>query len=304
MYKIAIALLLASAAAMAQTTPQQASPTPQPFSSNLVEKRQGPTYSDINCAGFVTPDIIPTQDFVLAGERAPDTTRFGTGDVIYLTGPGFAVGQRYRLVRRVKDPNHNELFPGQQKVLRKMGGMYADLGIVKVNYIDHGIAVAKIEFSCQSIVPGDVAIPFVGRPKPAFSQAASQFQKFGVPKSSVTGQIAMAKEFDSFVVTGTKVYLNIGSNQGLKPGEYLRVTRGYDPAHEAPIDKLSSLASMWEDTRDQMPTPTSKDLKYLPHRGIGEVMVLSVTPTTATGMVILTLEDMHLGDQVEVPSAQ
>jgi len=301
MYKIAIALLLAATAAVAQAAPPQATSTPRSFSSNLVEKRQGPTYSDINCAGFVTPEIIPIKDLVLAGERAPNATRFGTGDVIYLTGPGITVGQKYRLVRRVKDPNKNELFPGQQKLLKKMGGMYADLGIVKVNYIDHDIAIAKVEFSCESIVPGDLVIPFVDRPAPVFSQSASDFQKFAVPKSDITGQIAMAKDFDSFVATGAKVYLNIGSNEGLKPGEYLRVTRGYDPAKEAPIDKLSEKASVWEDTQHKMPSPTPKALAYLPHRGIGEIMVLSVTPTTATGMVILTLEDMHLGDQVEVP---
>ena len=37
----------------------------------------------------------------------------------------------------------------------------------------------------------------------------------------------MGKDFDSVVGTGQKVYLNVGSNQGVKVGDYFRATRNY-----------------------------------------------------------------------------
>lgn len=38
----------------------------------------------------------------------------------------------------------------------------------------------------------------------------------------------------------------------------------------------------------------------LPRRSVGEIVILTTTPTTATGMVVFALEDIHLGDSVEL----
>ena len=37
-----------------------------------------------------------------------------------------------------------------------------------------------------------------------------------------------------------------------------------------------------------------------PRRAVGEMVVLSVTPTSSTAMVIFALEDLHLGDFAEM----
>jgi hypothetical protein len=42
----------------------------------------------------------------------------------------------------------------------------------------------------------------------------------------------------------------------------------------------------------------------LPRRAVGEVVILSVTPTTSTGMVVFALEDVHAGDAVELDEQQ
>jgi len=33
---------------------------------------------------------------------------------------------------------------------------------------------------------------------------------------------------------------------------------------------------------------------------VGEVVILSTTPTTSTGMIVFALEDVHVGDGVEL----
>jgi hypothetical protein len=35
---------------------------------------------------------------------------------------------------------------------------------------------------------------------------------------------------------------------------------------------------------------------------VGEVLILSTTPTTSTGMIVFALEDVHIGDGVELDS--
>ena len=40
-------------------------------------------------------------------------------------------------------------------------------------------------------------------------------------------------------------------------------------------------------------------VKDLPRRIVGEIVVLNVTPTSATAMITVALEDIHLGDGVE-----
>ncbi len=42
----------------------------------------------------------------------------------------------------------------------------------------------------------------------------------------------------------------------------------------------------------------------LPRRAVGEIVVIGVTPTTATGMIVFALEDVHVGDDVELDDQQ
>ena len=38
----------------------------------------------------------------------------------------------------------------------------------------------------------------------------------------------------------------------------------------------------------------------LPRRAVGEIVIISTTPTTSTGMIVFALEDVHVGDAVEL----
>jgi hypothetical protein len=42
----------------------------------------------------------------------------------------------------------------------------------------------------------------------------------------------------------------------------------------------------------------------LPRRAVGEVVILTVTPTTSTGMIVFAAEDVHAGDAVELDEQQ
>ncbi len=41
-------------------------------------------------------------------------------------------------------------------------------------------------------------------------------------------------------------------------------------------------------------------VRDLPRRAVGEIVVIGTTPTTATGMIVFAMEDVHAGDGVEL----
>ncbi len=304
MKKSLAALLLAIPISMFAQDPTPVAVTaPQTPSSNVKAREQQPTYSDVYCAGFVTKENIPTSDHILGGLNTPHAVRFAVRDYIYLAGPGYVVGNRYSVVRRVADANQYQAPPGQRALLARSGSEYLDLGRVVVTYIDKEVAVGYVEFSCQPMDPGDILLPFHEKEMVKSRQEPSKFQRFA-PMGTTSGRIIDGKDFDQILGTGHKVYVNIGANKGVHPGDYLRVVRGYDPDLMIPVDRYSLYPPYDSDESMNNLRLTRGDYKKLPWRGIGEMLILSVTPDTATGMITLALEDIQLGDVVEVEGNQ
>jgi hypothetical protein len=111
-----------------------------------------------------------------------------------------------------------------------------------------------------------------------------------------------------------KLYMNVGSNQGVKVGDYFRVERSYIETLRDPVDSLSFKAQTSEDTQARPPSFEANrftktkgpniHVADLPRRGVGEVVVLNVTPTASSAMVVFALEDVHAGDSVVLDEQQ
>jgi hypothetical protein len=313
MKKTGLLLLLLAAAAVAQQTPSDASGVLATAANVPVVRFQTPTAADLYCAGFVTQQHVPDANFVDGGLQTPSTTKFTNGEIVYLAGTGYQQGQQYTIVRELRDVNEYELFPGQRKLLMNSGQPYAEVGRVRVLDTRSHSAVAQIEFSCDPINPGDVAIPFVEKTPIAF-HAPIHFDRFAPASGKLTGRILLGKDFDGTLGTGAKLYMNVGANQGVKAGDYFRAVRPYTMDLDDPVDSLSFKASTSEDTQKRMPSFEAKrftrtngpdiHVADLPRRAVGEVVILSVTPTTSTGMIVFALEDVHAGDAVELDEQQ
>jgi hypothetical protein len=273
------------------------------------ERIQTPTAVDLACAGFISKQLVPNANFVAGDLYTPSDTKNSNGEVVYLAGKGYEVGQKYTIVRELRDPNRYEIFAGQHTLLKTMGQPYSELARVRIIDTRSKMAIAEIEMSCDPVNPGDYVIPYVEKPAIAFHPPL-RFDRFLPSSSKLTGRIAMAKDFDSEIGPGDKVYMNVGSNQGVKPGDYFRAVRTYEADLHDPTDSLSFKASTSEDTQAKQavfePNFLNKTggpeirVRDLPRRAVGEVVVISTTPTTATGMVVFAMESVHLGDGVEL----
>jgi hypothetical protein len=315
MKKIGILVLLAAATAWAQSTSDMNPNTPTPdntiiTSTNFpVQRVQMPTYADVYCAGFINRQSLPDANFVAGGLDTPEGTKFVRGDIIYLKGSGYTLGAEYEIVRALRDINEYEMFPGQKKLLAATGHPYEEVGRVRIVDTRSKTAIGNIEYSCDPINPGDTAIPFAEKPMVSFHPPV-RFDRFLPTGSKVSGRIVMGKDFDSVVGTGQKVYINVGSNQGVKIGDYFRAVRNYSETLGDPVDSLSFKAAISEDTQKKQPSidPTmfTKSngpvihMKDLPRRAVGEIVIIGTTATTATGMIVFAMEDVHAGDGVEL----
>jgi hypothetical protein len=183
------------------------------------------------------------------------------------------------------------------------------MGRVRIIDARNKMAIGQIEFSCDPVNPGDVAVPFVEKTAVTF-HPPQRFDRFLPASSKLSGRIVMAKDFDSVMGTGGKVYLNVGSSQGVKTGDYFRAVRPYESDLDDPGDSLSFKASAAEDTQKRPPAiepnfmtrtkGAAIHVAEMPRRAVGEIVILTTTPTTSTGMIVFALEDVHVGDHVEI----
>jgi hypothetical protein len=152
-------------------------------------------------------------------------------------------------------------------------------------------------------------MPFVKKDAVSF-HVPSHFDRFAPANGKLTGRVVLGKDFDTIIGTGMKLYLNVGTNQGVKVGDYFRVVRSYTSDLQNPVDSLSFKAQISEDT--QLHSPTFEGNYFtrgkgqnihvgdLPRRAVGEVVVVGTTATSASAMVVFALEDVYAGDTVEL----
>jgi hypothetical protein len=318
MKKTGLLLLLVASLACAQSTPVLTSTmAATPNDKGIVESTvsvpfvrfQTPTQADIYCAGFISKDRVPNANYVNGGLQTPTSTKFEIGEIVYLAGTGYQAGQLYSVVRELRDVNEYEIYVGMRKMLSQIGHPYGEIGRVRVLDTRSHSAIAQVEFSCDPINPGDVVMPFVEKPPVTF-HVPGHFDRFAPANGKLTGRIVLGKDFDTVLGAGMKLYVNVGSNQGVKVGDYFRVVRSYTSDLHNPVDSLSFKAQISEDT--QMHSPTFEANRFtkgkganihvgdLPRRAVGEVVVVGTTPTSASAMVVFALEDVYAGDTVEL----
>ena len=298
MKKICVMLLLLAVPVLGQ----QAAPTPPLAESNMPVKLQAPTFADVYCAGWIGAAISRT-NYVAAGSETPDETLYSSGEFIFLHGTDFQQGGKLSIVRELKDPNKYEAYKGQHSAVRSLGQAYADVAQAQVIEVRASIAIAKVDFSCQAIAPGDLAVTFQDRAIPTVPPT-SHLQMFPAPGAKTVGRIVMGKDFDVYLATGMKAYINAGSSQGLKVGDFLRAVRGLDPSEMDEAERLSYKSPAGDDTQKDAPKYPKSQLKQLPRQTVAELVVLNVTANTATAMVVTSFQSIHVGDSVEMEGAQ
>lgn len=186
-------------------------------------------------------------------------------------------------------------FKWQDKLTKAMGTFYKDAGQLKVINVQPNISTAEVTFACDYLQRGDFVRPWQERPSPPY-KPADQFDRFAPVSGKSVGMVVFGKDFGQIFGKFQSVYVNLGTNQGVNVGSYMRIFR-YQGGHAETVPNF-------DDYQYKMygfgSTPTAYKWNDLPREILGEGIVLSVSPNSSTVFVTYSHVDMYAGDYAEV----
>lgn len=295
-----LGMLLAGASAWTQNNPGSQSVS----STQAVASAASPDYTAVYCSNFITSDRGREDAYLISGEESNSKLVFALRDYVSInrgSSQGVHVGDRYSVFRPVKDPtdvqwlSYVQWFKWQNKLVKAMGTLYQDAGQLKVVNVHPNVSIAEVVFACDYLQRGDFISPMQERPSPPY-KPASTFDMFAPVSGKSVGMLVFGKEFTESFGRFSTVYVNLGTNQGVHVGDYLRIFR-YQGSHaETPPN--------FDNFQDYMygfgSTPAHYKWNDLPRDVLGEAIVLNASANSSTVLITLTRMDVYAGDYVEV----
>jgi len=297
MRAIATALTVAALmgpAALAQE-PMAANQVP---STNPVAEATSPDYSAVNCSGFVTDEKVPSEVRLISGEESSSRIVFTEGNYVFISkgsAQGVRVGDRFSIVRPEKDPVEVQWFKWQDKLLKAMGTRYRDTGQVEIVNVQPNVSTGIVKFACMYLQRGDIALAYVNRPSPPY-KPAEQFNRFAPVSGKSVGMVVAGLDFGQIYGQNSTVYVNLGTNQGVKVGDYFRVFRYQGSTAETVAGYADSQYSMYGFGS----TPMKYQWNDLPRDVLGEGIVINVSHNAATIFITYSKTELYAGDYVEI----
>lgn len=262
--------------------------------------------SDMYCSGFVRKAAISTELRVSAKYNSDGGGLAAAGDYIYINRApedGLKAGDMFQVIRPTR---HIEALHGPTKSSRDLGMHYLDVAQIQVLTTQPDFALARVSSACEAIELGDLMIPFqkldvpvIPSPRPfgPFMKASggiqgsvvitknillnfgSLFKASGIIAHSNAPELAPLES--GIAVPGGIVYVDLGRNKGVKPGDIFIVYR--------PIEVESSIYHLPERSEAVRNAMTA----------IGEVVILKVEEAASTALVTYSSVGISAGDFVE-----
>jgi hypothetical protein len=283
---LSLVLLLGAVVIYAQNGPQGNGVPPQV------------TFSAVNCSGFVTDQKIPNAIAVISGEQSNYKITFDRGDLVYINrgqDKGVRVGDRFAVVRPVEDPNRVPWFKWQAKLMKAMGTEYQDEGQLRVVNVQPKVSIAEVTFSCDYMQRGDTVVPYSDRPQPPYKDPAA-FDHFAPVSGKPVAMVVGGLDFTDVYGKLQTIYVNLGTKQGVKVGDYFRIFR-YQGTNVETVPQ----------TKDYQYTmygfgsaPQRYSWNDLPREILGEGIVINVSPNSSTVMITYSTIEVYAGDYVEI----
>jgi hypothetical protein len=262
--------------------------------------QQGPVTPDqLYCSGIVSSDAVPADTYVISGADSYFRVTFSDHKLVFINKgatQGVKVGDEFQVIRPVRgDELRYEWFKDQNKLLKAMGTTYEDEARVRVVNVQQNVSTAEVVASCGYVERGDLALPFAPRPAPPV-KSAEGFDIFAPPSGKAKAMIVTTRYFGELEAEGGIAYVNLGSAQGIKVGDYFRVFRfqGNDRENEYQTAHIAYQIFGFGTT----PRPYTGE--ELPRDILGEGVVLRVSKNAATVLITLSKTQMYPGDYVEL----
>jgi hypothetical protein len=266
--------------------------------SEAVQKANQPDASRINCAGFFLDQKVGGDTYLISGEESSFKLTWTTGEYVHVNrgmNQGVKEGDLYTVTRMESDPNKVEWFKWQPKLLKAMGSRYLDLGQVKIVKVQPKVSVAQVTFACGAMQRGDILLPYQPRPVGPFKDA-TKFDIFAAVSGKPVAMVVVGKDWAQEVGQGDTVYVNLGTVQGVKVGDYFRIFRYQGSrAETAPVEKDYQYKLFGYGS-----APQRYEWNDLPREIVGEGIVLSAAKNSSSVLITFARKEVYAGDYVEI----
>lgn len=257
-----------------------------------------PDYNTINCSGFVSDQRVSEEYRLISGEQSNYKITFTSGDYVYINrgqDKGVRVGDRFAVVRPDDYTGDTPWFKWQEKLMKAMGTQYIDGGQVRIVNVQPKVSIAQIIFSCDYMQRGDIVLPYQERPAPAYKEATA-FDHFAPVSGKPVAMVVSGKDHSDTFGKNSAIYVNLGTNQGVKIGDYFRIFR-YQGSMSETVPQTKDYQFMMYGFGS---APQRYNWNDLPREILGEGIVCMVSRNSSTVMITFSSSEVYAGDYIEI----
>lgn len=326
-FLLPVCLVAFAFAANAQTP----APTPQLTAPPAKHPMQVAGRTTLYCAGYIRLQRFPRNMAEIVGaEEEQEQRSFADGDVVYINAgaaQGIKEGQNFQIIRPRGDVK------GVHREKKGFIGTYVqEVGQLQVFKVRENTSAAQITSSCGDMVLlGDLLTQIPDRISP-LERTETNIDRFTDPTGKQVGRLMMAKDNREMVGRNDVVYIDLGVEDNVKPGDYLTIYRPLGTGNLTRVDNeemarnratgfqgdryraggignqaqraKDSTAFVDAEGRYRYRPITTREVKRhrppMPRKIVGEMVIIDVQTRTATAIITRAVREVHTGDWVEI----
>ncbi|HEX5966329.1 MAG TPA: hypothetical protein VFY51_10380 [Pyrinomonadaceae bacterium] len=318
-------LLVLPLAANAQTP----APTPQMILPASTQPARVAGESSLFCAGYIRYQKFGQTPEIVGAEEEQEQRTFADGDIVYLNAgsrQGVKEGQTFQIIRP-----RGDVKGVHRKKIGFLGTYVQEVGQLRVFKVREETSVAKITFTCDAALLGDLLVDLPLRESP-LQRPEGNFDRFADPSGKQVGRLMMAKDNRELLTKNDIVYIDLGGEDNVKRGDYLTIYRPLGTGNLTRVDNeemarnratgfqsdryrgggIGNQAQRAKDETAFVNTHgryryrpiTSREVKNnrpdMPRKIVGEMVIIEVQSRTATAIITRVANEVHTGDWVEI----
>lgn len=324
--QVVLFLLAFTCIASAQTP----APKPEVIAPTAAQPLRVAGRTQLYCAGYVRLQRLPHMPQIVGAEEEQEQRMFSDGDIVYINAGsrhGITEGQDFQLIRPRGDVK------GVHREKKGFLGTYIqEVGQLHVFKVEENSSAAQITSSCGDMVMfGDLLTQIPDRDSP-LQRPETNVERFVAPTTKQAGRLMMAKDNREMVSRNDVVYIDLGVEDNVKPGDYLTIYRPLGTGNLTRVDMeeqarnrasgfqseryrgggfstegmraKDSTAFVDTDGRYRYRPVTTREIKShrpsMPRKIVGEMVIIDVQTRTATAIITRTTAEVHTGDWVEI----
>lgn len=279
---------------------------------------------ELYCAGFIQYEPVAVDLEIVGGKEEQSQRIYSTGDYVFINSgaqAGMRVGQTFSIIR--------PRTPFDSKFTKKKGGLgvfIQELGQLRVTQVKDRVSVAQVTNACETVLLGDLLRAVPQRVSP-LGRTELTLDHFSDPNGKQQGRIVLARDAHEMITRNQIVYIDLGREDRVKPGDYLTVYRPVGKGNATTVEneeiarnssrgfeserfkggRFSNQAQRPKNPNDSgffnRPV-TTHEIKGrrppMPRKVVGEMVVLTVQERTATAVITQVAQEIHTGDFVEL----